>query len=938
MDHVSSLPSPAEQALHAQLAETRQRLERAESTAALLYATLDSTTDGVLTFDFATRALHFNIAFVEMWRLPEDALASLSEAELLAMLSVQVNDSEILCRLITAPAGEAEDFAVVELRDGRVVECYTAPQVVRGHAVGRVVNFRDVTERVRFEQKMLFNHLVVESSGPMLWIRASDRTISYANRAACEMLQVEVDRLLGAPLATIDPRATPETLGALGDAAREAGRPLHVTSRFRRNDGDLRDVAITVSLAVQDHEEIFVAGFNDVTDQKSAWREVRRDKEMAEQATRMKSDFLANMSHEIRTPLNAVIGLSHLALKTDLSPRQREYLTKVHSAGQHLLGIVNDILDFSKIEAGKMEIEEAEFDLEKLLTGVSDLITPKSNAKGLELVFDVAPEVPTMLVGDSLRVGQILINYANNAVKYTEDGEVVVSVRVQENGPAGLLLRFAVTDTGIGLTEEQQARLFQSFEQADSSTTRKYGGTGLGLAISRKLAELMGGSVGVQSRVGEGSTFWFTVRLGIGTQQSRRLMPRPDLRNRRALVVDDCAIARSVMVQMLESMTFRVHEAASGEEALLAVDRSRQQGRPYDIVYLDWRMPGIDGIETARRLRQLGTGQAPMIVMATAHAREEVLRQADHVGIEEVLIKPISASLLFDTTVAVLEGQPGTAHEPAPPPLPVSSAAATAGRAAARLLLVEDNDINQRVACDLLEEMGYLVEVAENGEIGVQMALRNAYDLVLMDMQMPVMDGVTATQEIRKHARLARLPIVAMTANAMQRDRERCMAAGMQDFITKPIDPEQLEETVKKWLRRDPMAAPAAASEQAQVLSSEWLRLPGVDVAGGLRRMMGRKPLYLEMLQRFVRGQRDCAQRIRQAVASGDSATAVREAHTCKGLCATLGAVEAARIAAELEQQLHADPAGSDAVRGIDALGECIDGLVESIETALATS
>jgi len=923
------------QATQERLAEAEARLARAEAAIALLYATLDSTTDGVLTLDYDSRALHFNIAFVEIWRLPEDALASLSQAELLAMLSVQAADATSLADLLTTREGPQEDFAVIELRDGRILECHTAAQVVRGRPVGRVLNFRDVTERVRFEQKMMFNHLVVESSGPMLWVRAGDRSIAYANRAACELLQASVDELLGAPMLAYDPHATPQMLDALARTTREARRPVHVTSRFRRRDGELRDVNVTVSVAVQDHEEIFVASVTDVTEQKAAWREVRRAKEMAEQATRMKSDFLANMSHEIRTPLNAVIGLSHLALRTDLSPRQQEYLSKIHTAGQHLLGIVNDVLDFSKIEAGKMEIEEADFELEKLLTGVSDLITPKSNAKSLELVFDVAPEVPTVLVGDSLRIGQILINYANNAVKYTEQGEVVVSVRVQENSPAGLLLRFSVADTGIGLTAEQQSRLFRSFEQADSSTTRKYGGTGLGLAICRKLAELMGGTVGVHSRPGEGSTFWFTARVGIGKQQPRRLVPRPDLRNRRALVVDDCAIARSVMVQMLEAMTFRVHEAASGEEALLAVERARAVGRPYDIVYLDWRMPGIDGIETARRLRLVGAGPAPVIVMATAHGRQEVLQQADQAGIEEVLVKPISPSLLFDTTIAVLEGQPA-GREPAAPPVPTAAPARGAPtRPAARLLLVEDNDINQRVACDLLQQMGYLVDVAPNGQVGLEMALRNAYDLVLMDMQMPVMDGVTATEQIRKHARLARMPIVAMTANAMQRDRERCLAAGMQDFLTKPIDPQLLEDTVIKWLRRDAVAAPAPASEQAQVLASDWLHLPGVDVAGGLRRMMGRKPLYLEMLQRFVRGQRDCASRIRDALTRRDLETAVREAHTCKGLCATLGAVEAARLAAELEQQLQA-AAPADAA--IEALAVCIDGLVENIEAALPTS
>ena len=630
---------------------------------------------------------------------------------------------------------------------------------------------------------------VVEANDAFLEIIGYDREDLLAGR-------VDWSRLTPPEQAAADRHAIQQLL--------ETGRCTSYEKHYIRKDGSLVPVLIGGAL-LSDSKEHGVAFIVDLSERKQA-EEDRRARREAEAANTAKSEFLANMSHEIRTPMNAILGMSYLALQSGLNPQQQNYVQKVHASAESLLGIINGILDFSKIEAGKLDIESIPFSLSDVLDNLSSLVGLKAEEKGLELLFVAPPGLPTALVGDPSRLSQVLLNLGNNAVKFTEHGEVVIAIEVLERDEASAHLRFEVRDTGIGMSVEQQQRVFQAFSQADASTSRRYGGTGLGLAISRSLVRLMGGELDVHSAPGRGSRFHFSLRFSLQAgpaAQPRAPQGGASLQGARALIVDDNACAREVLAEMSGMLGMKVDTAADGTEALRQVTLADARDEPYDLLLLDWKMPVMDGVELARVLAQRPRPRhpTPPVLMLTAFGRGQVQQRLCEEGVEvgSLLTKPVTPSTLFEACVAALGLAVGraTRSEQREESMLVHQARLSG----ARILLVEDNEINQELALDVLSRAGIEVTVAGNGQEALAMLAQHRFDGVLMDCQMPLMDGYETTRALRRQPQWQDLPVIAMTANALVGDRDKALAAGMNDHIAKPINVDDMFATLARWVR-----------------------------------------------------------------------------------------------------------------------------------------
>ncbi len=797
----------------------------------------------------------------------------------------------------------------------------------QGEIVGAVESIKDITDRKRSEEqfKALYKasketqeryQSLLESTLDPIVTYDLEGHVTYVNNAFIENFGWTKKELIdGVPYTPDSEKEV--TYRNVMKVVREGVALRDFETKRLTKGGTLVHVSISAS-RFNDHEggpAGMLVILRDISERKRSEKELaealetaRQLRDEAEAANSAKSEFVANMSHEIRTPMNAIIGLTDLALRLELQPKLRDYLRKIRNSSHALLGIINDILDFSKIEAGKLELESVPFNVRDVITRASDIICANQSSQGLEFMISVDADIPDGLLGDPLRLEQILINLASNAVKFTPEGEVLLKVERADRAPDMVNLKFSVRDTGIGITKDKLFSLFNPFTQADGSTTRRFGGSGLGLTICRRLVDMMGGEILVESKPGEGSTFRFQLGFRLAGKDRPVQFPTPvDIRGTRVLIVDDNRTSREILLDMVMSFSFEGVAVDSGEKAMEALITA-EMGETYDLVLLDLRMPGIDGVETARRIagEKRLRDRMPRIIMVTAFGTDETRNAAKKVPIDGFLNKPVQPSLLFDAIMNALGKTipriSSDARAKASETLEAESLKGT------RILIAEDNEINQEVAKEILEGAGARVEIAWNGKEAVKAVHEKEFDAVLMDIQMPEMDGYEATRIIRSDARFKDLPIIAMTAHAMAGDREKCLNAGMNDHVPKPINIKHLFPTLGKWVapKSVPLKKTAESDPPETKTTGEtsWEALEGFDVEEALDRLGVVWPVLRKLLLKFRSNHCSTLEHLISALDSGDTETARRLAHSVKGMSANLGATELHVAAADLESNI----------------------------------
>jgi len=846
-----------------------------------------------------------------------------AQAVLLAIVAT-LSLLSLLLRPVIGALREATEFAA-KLDTAMGARLPVSHRSTEIEALGNALNV--VSERLLMEHTELSNQKFALDQHAIVSITDLNGIITYANQRFCDISGFQVDELLSQNHRIV--KSDEHAPALYEDLWRTItqGKVWRGDLKNRTKNGGFYWVSATiVPLAGPDGLPHHYIGIRtDITANKLLEQRLKLARDEAEAATLAKGQFLANMSHEIRTPMNAVLGMLKLLQNTDLTTRQLDYAHKADGAARSLLGLLNDILDFSKIEAGKMALESHRFRLDKLMRDISVIVSTNLGSKPVEVLFDIDPQIPRALLGDAMRLQQILINLSGNAIKFTSAGEVVISIKVVSRSDNAVSLRFAVRDSGIGISSENQQHIFTGFSQAEASTTRRYGGTGLGLSISRKLIELMGGELGLESELGRGSTFAFTVLLQVAPEQPRSATPLPLLpSDLRVLVVDDNPTAREVLAAMAGSLGWHVDVAESGPEALATIHQRSAGGQsPYQAVFVDWQMPGMDGWDTINRMKEEGIdSHSSIVVMVTANGREMLAQRStdDQARLNAFLVKPVTASMLYDAVVeALADGSEQVAQFALGPP-----AQPLLGM---RLLVVEDNIINQQVAQEMLSNEGAQVDLADNGQLGVDAVYRALvcglpFDAVLMDIQMPVMDGYSATRLLRENASLAALPIIAMTANAMASDRDACLAAGMNAHVGKPFKLAELVQLLQSLTKpgnpvqpSPPMTIPLLQSSRTPALALP--RIDAVDMAGALERLGGNASLYARVLQSYltdIAGQPD---QLETMLNHADWVAAERLLHTLKGLSATVGASYMAAVARRTELAVKSAKA-SDAAPDTD--------------------